>query len=100
MKPVNRIKGLKARLNEVHGTDALSAWLVADENGVQTVRIQARQPKFVKGIMQLGRGRDRPRLVAYACTGSFLKVFDLQMALPDVLGFIQGQIEQDASRAA
>jgi hypothetical protein len=100
MKPTKRHKGMKARLNEVHGTAELNAWLVADDSGVHTVRIQTRCPAFVKSITQLGRCRDKPRLVAYGCSGGFLKVFELQMPLTDALAFIEGQLEQAALRAA
>lgn len=94
MKPITRTKGVRGRLNEPHGTTALCAWLVAEEDTNQTVRIQTRSPQYVKGFAQLGRGRDKPKLTAHGCGHGFLKVFELRMAFADALAFVKGQLER------
>jgi hypothetical protein len=103
LKAINRLKGLKAHLNETHGTDELCAWKVAEANGVTTVWIQTRNPAFLKPILKLGSDRKpkvTPRLVTYACTGGYLKVYEIDMPFAAVLTFIQSLLEREESRAA
>jgi len=98
-----RIAGFIAKLNEVHGTDELSVWLVDKKDGVQTIRIQTRNPAFLNAILKLGIDRNppvKPVLVARAENKGYLRVYQIDMPIADAVAFISGILERTIQNAA
>ena len=98
-----RISGFTAKLNEVHGTKELCAWLVYEKDGVQTVRIQTRNPAFLKPILKLGTNRNpqvKPVLAAHAVRGGYLRAYQIEMPVADAVAFVLALLERTAANAA